>query len=144
MLLEVTCFVEVAEGWLDINDGHLFVLHADTRQTWTQTLRRQQTSSPFVAGTFTVNETPEDVMEQVSVIVTGDTHHDMETAKDRLIEALQASAYRMVFGVEDTVEVWRAKAADVTVSSSQPLMFARKCIVAAQVPRHPRIERRMA
>lgn len=143
LMLEVTCLIEVPEGWLDLNDGSTFVLHRDTRSAFSSTLRRQIAVSQFVAGSFSVNETAEDVTEQLSVIVTGETHYDMELAKDRLIEALQSAQYRIVFGVEDSVETWRAKAADLTVTSEQPMMFARKCVVAAQVPRHPKVERRM-
>lgn len=144
LTLEVTCLVQIPEGWLDVNDQVTYTLHTDTRQTWTQTLRRQTTQSMFVAGTFTINETAEDVTETVAVIVTGETHHDMELAKQRLIDALQASSFTVVWSVEDTVEVWQAKAADITVTSEQPMMFARKCVVSAQVPRHPVVERRMA
>lgn len=144
LMLRVTCLVEVPEGWLDLNDGQTFTLHRDTRATWQSTLRRQVATSQFVAGSFSVNETAEDVTETLSVIVTGDTHHDMEMAKDRLIEALQTAQYQVVFSVEDSVEIWRAKAADVTVTSDQPLLFARRCVVTGQVPRHPKIERRMA
>jgi hypothetical protein len=144
LMLEVTCLIEIPDGWLDVNDGYTYTLHRDTRNQWSQTLRRQTVASMFVAGSFTVNETPEDVQEQLAVIVTGDTHHGMELAKDQLIEAVQASQFQLVWSVEDTVERWKCKAADVSVTSEQPMLFARKCVVQAQVPRHPVIERRMA
>lgn len=142
--LDITCLVQIPEGWLDVNDGTQFALHRETRGTYQMTLRRQTTQSQFVAGTFTINETPEDVSETLAVIVTGQTHHDMETAKDRLVEALTAAQFQVVWAVEDTVETWEAKAADITVTSEQPMLFARKCVVRAQVPRHPSVERRMA
>lgn len=141
--LDVSARISTPFGWLEVNYGP-YELHRSSFGETQRTMRRTQTTNPFVPGTFTVNAVPDNVTETLAVWVTGDSHYEMDVALQTLIEALEAPSFLMEKRVEDSLEMWWCFSADVQIQTQAEYLHARKALVNAQVPRLPQVQRSMA
>lgn len=136
-VLRVRVELSTSKGWLNINDHDAYELEAETRSTRQVTHRRQETSSPYVPGTFVINAVPENINETISVWVRGPSHHDLATRIDSLTNALTQPQFYVRWTVEDHTETWLCQIADYTITSQRELTHATVAKVSANVPRYP-------
>jgi len=141
--LDVSCRVSTSNGWLEVNYG-VYELHKESFNAQQRTMRRTTTTNPFVPGTFTVNAVSDNVVENLAVWVTGDTHYEMDVAIQVLVDALEQPSYLIERRIEDSWQTWWCYAADVAISTQHEYLHARRALVQAQVPRLPQIQRGLA
>ena len=134
--------VEVPQGWLSINDGVIYRVHAESFASGGATqFRRQRVQSPFVAGQFTVNAVEDIVEENVTVYVTGYDYVDLQDNVDNLIEAFSQFSYQMRVDTDSSRKIWNCDQADYSVSYDQVGLHNRLLIARFTVPRQPTVQR---
>jgi len=126
-------------GWLDINDHLGYELHADTLSGSQMRHRRQTASSAYLPGEFTITAVPENVDENVSVWVTGDTHHQMMQNLYQLQDAFSQLMFVMSWVIEDHAFWWSCQVADYQIQTQRELWHAKRTRITATVPRAPTV-----
>lgn len=136
--LTISCRVSVPEGWLEINDGHKYSLTAESLVATQRTWRRQEVSSPFVDGTFTVNAVLENISLPVSLYVYGADHGDMVRNLEAVTAAFEQFDYILAIRRGEHAEVWRCQLSDSSIDTRREFQHARMAMVTFPVPCYPR------
>lgn len=135
--LSIRCSVQTPDGLLDINDRNVYRLEASSIGSSQVTYRRQQATSPYVPGTYTVNAVPETITEVVGVYVYGNDHYDLRKLLERLTAAFTQMVYTVFWEVENDSYAWRCEIADYTVDTRREFRHSTMALATFQVPRYP-------
>lgn len=135
--------VEVPQGWLDLNDGLVYRVAADSFDSANQQFRRQQVISPFVGGKFTVNSVPDQVEETLAVWVNGVESIDLQDNIDNLINAMTQFHYQVRIDIDANRRVWNCEQADYTIGYSQVGMHNRVVKASFNLLRQPTVYREL-
>lgn len=142
--LDMSVKIETATGWLDLADGALFDLEATTFDSQSVTWRKQEATSPWVEGSFVTSAVREDVTENLSVYVYGESRSEHMRMRKALTDALGQLTYRILVRVEETAVYWDCEPADYSITTSREFLHATMCVVKAQIPRKPELETLLA
>jgi hypothetical protein len=135
--LDLSCKIQAAAGWIDLEDGLHYSVHGESFAESSQTFRRHEVSSEWVEGTFPINAVRENVAEQLVVWVKGSTHYEYVQYRNKLTAALTQLSYQLMLRIEDLATYWQCWAADYTLQEQREFRHARIGIVRATVPRLP-------
>lgn len=137
--LDVTCRVSKPGGWLDINDHRHYELGGETFKQRQIRYRRQEVSSPYTDGSFTVNTTKSNVREAVQVKVTGISHRAMRVAVDELVDVFAQNNYTMQWEIGGDAFTWLCQPADATIDTRREFLHAKLATVSFEISRHPEV-----
>jgi len=132
-----TCRITGPAGWLDLDDHEHYIVAGDSFQAAQQTWRRQQITSPYVAGKFTTHAVPDTVQEQVNVWVLGINQGELQDNLAQLIDTFSQPEYDLVWSADQAAYTWHCEMADYSIDYSNTLLFARQLSFKAQIPRSP-------
>lgn len=121
---------------LELNDHVKFYIGAES-QPGQVTWQREQVTSQFVEGDFTVSRRRGNVMETVTLEVLGDNQAQLQTNLAELIAAFKQDSFTLTTTFNGTSYAWACEAADYQVLWSGPRMVANQIQVQFQVPRKP-------
>lgn len=110
---------------------------ASSRSTQQTAWRKVMATNPYVEGSYPVSAVKDNIVEQLSVYVTGSTSADLRAKLEALKACLDQLSYSIAWSVGGDVEYWKCFTAEYSMESSQPLQVARKALLKAQVPRLP-------
>lgn len=102
--------------------------------SWT----KNQITSPYTDGAFTVNRTRGQVTEPVTVEVLGETDTDLQTNLATLINAFSQDSFVLLIGIGAANYQYQCEAADVQLArwTVSGMLFKQQQVV-FQVPRQP-------
>lgn len=127
---------------LSLCDDHsVYRLEATTREERQVSFRKQEVTSPFVEGSYLITAVRENVVENVSLYVYGDSQVQMDQRLEAVLERLEVPRYRMYWRSDGVEERWDCQAASYTVRTQREFQYAKMALVKAQIPRLPRITR---
>lgn len=121
---------------LDINTGYYRIAGPDIMSgqvTW----QRQQVSAPWVDGEVTVARRRGNVMEPLTVYVTGSDQSTLNTNIQDLIWAFTQDRYTLSITIGAQQHDWDCEAADYSVRVSTPYMKSLYVPVTFQIMRKP-------
>ena len=142
MSVDVRIMVErLAVGdWLSLTDGDIYRVQGDTMAEYRVSMRRQETTNPYVDGTYLINAVRENVEETLSVFVYAPDHLRLVEAVDAVVDAFTQLTYRTYVEIDGSCRVWSCYAAsEVSVQSGREFKHARMAQVSVTVPRLPAI-----
>lgn len=139
--VQVTARISTPTGWLDLEDPEGgYELHPETLSGGSVSYRTVIASSPWVEGDVATSAVRENVLEALSVWVTGDTPHEFYTRWKRLTDALEQRAFTVELTVEDAAFTWTVtRPAEHTTDTQQAFLVARTGLVRAKVARLPEL-----
>lgn len=141
--IDIKCRVTTPGGWLNLMEGP-YRLTGDAFAEDSVTWRRQEVQNAFVEGSWLVNAVRENVTSAVDVWVRCDTHADLAKALEDLRAAFCQINYGLEFTVEGVTYYYRCYAADYSIQTGREFRASRMAKFAAQVPRHPIYEVKVA
>lgn len=126
-------------GWINLDDHQNYIVASDSFGSSATTWRRNQVTGPYVAGKFTVSAVPDQVTENVSVYVLGESQTELQLNLANLIDAASQPAFELQWSVDNAVYVWQCDCADYTIDFVNANLFARQLLVKLSIPRNPMI-----
>lgn len=138
--LAVQASIQTQLGWVDLEDianGYELGKESFTEQgvSW----RKQTVSSDWLEGTFVNHGVRENVVEKLSVYVTGATPYEMAVRMKVITDALGQTRFGLKFTFDDLQETWSCTMSDYTISSTQELRFSKLALVQASISRLPSV-----
>lgn len=135
--MNVSCRVSTASGSLEVNDGVTFRLASESSSNRAVQWRRQQVTSPFVHGSFTVSAVMDNVAEIISIYVYGATNTELREQLERLTDAFSQMDYTITWEIDGDAYAWRCSVADYQVDTRREFQHATMALVTFQVSRYP-------
>lgn len=120
---------------LELND-HLNFVAAPSSPGQVQ-WQRQQVSSPWVDGAYTVNRHREQVMEELTFEVKGSSDANLQTNLGTIVAAFSQANFTITSTFNGTAYAWACEAADYQVVWDGPRHVAKQLQVRFTVPRSP-------
>jgi hypothetical protein len=134
--------IEVPQGWLELNDGVMYKVHAESFGSGAaQALRRTRVTSPYVGGQFLVNAVEDQVEENITVYCFGYDQIDLQDNIENLINAVSQFQYQVRIDTDASRRIWNCESADYSVSYDQVGMHNRIVQVRLTIPRLPTVYR---
>jgi hypothetical protein len=125
--------------WLDINNGTSYKIGKGSFEESSTTFRRDEISSPFVEGKFTVNALRENVSEKLSVHVFGADTIAVQNNVTALINAVKSNQFLIQVTVGNAQQIWLCFASDYSVNTQLEYLHARRALVNVTVTRYPTV-----
>ena len=136
--LGLSMMIQSGTLWLQLEDpAGGYELHAETFATRQVSHRKKDVSSEWVEGEYTQRSLRENVVEAVSVWVSGETVGETMTRMRALTSCLDQPNFGIRWEIDGYSETWQCQSSDYSIESDQPMLFSRLCLVKAQVPRLP-------
>lgn len=136
--LHVSVVIATPTGPLELeNPAGGYEIGKDSFARSSRSWRKQEISNEYTEGTYVNRAVLENVVEPLSVYVSGDTQFEFQERMRRLVDAFGQLQYTISRLIGDHEEVWACTVADYTVETSQEFLFATIGRVDAQVPRLP-------
>ena len=133
------CRMTGPDGWLNLDDHENYIVAAESFASSATTWRRNQVQSPYVAGKFTASAIPDQVTENVTVYVLGESQTELQINLANLIDAVSQIAFELQWSADNAVYIWQCDSADYTVDWIAANLYARQLSVKLQIPRNPTI-----
>lgn len=141
MDLDLSAKVAGPSGWVDLEDGLYYSLHAESFGESGTSWRKKDLNADWIEGSYTVSAVRENVTETVSVWVRGETHFEFRTKVEDLITCFSQLNYLFMKRIEDVAEYWTCPSpADYTIRTQHEYIHARIGVFAAQVIRLPTVQ----
>lgn len=139
-LRNFTCAVSTPTGgWLNLNDTVNYRMTSESFNSYTQSWRRTEVISPWIAGKYLVHAVPDAVEENVSVYVMGTSQVQARNAIDYLVACATQMSYQIRYELDEVRVTWDCLAADFTVEMSRELVNNAMAIVRLAVTRQPQV-----
>lgn len=133
------CRMTGPDGWINLDDHENYIIASDSFASSATTWRRNQVTSPYVAGKFTASAIPDQVTENVNVYVLGESQTDLQINLANLIDAVSQPAFELQWSADNAVYIWECDCADYTIDFVNTNLYARQLSVKLQIPRNPTI-----
>jgi hypothetical protein len=101
------------------------------------TLRREEVKSPYVHGSYVVNQVKDQGQGRVVIQVDAPTYSDLKTHIQTLIDAFSQWDFVITFTFEGAVFQWNCTMADYAVGFVNERWHSKAIEVGFQFPRHP-------
>lgn len=138
--LDLSAKVQGRGGWVDLEDGQYFSLHAESFASAAQSWRKQQINNDYVEGTYTLSAVRENVTEAVSIWVRGETHLVWRQNIEVLTSAFTQIGFQFMRRMSDLVEYWTITSpADFSIATEQAYWHSRIGLFQAQLSRLPKV-----
>lgn len=137
-VLDVSMTISTPSGPLELATAP-YDLHPDTDAERAVSWRKKEVTNPHVEGSYTIHAERENVVVPVSIWVEHPQRKQLRAALQRLEDALSQLHYQITYRVEDDTAVWDCEVADYAVQTQQAYLHASMALVAAQIPRRPRV-----
>lgn len=124
-------------NWINLDDHENYITAADSFGSSATQQRRSQVTGPYVAGKFTTYAVPDQVTENVTIYVLGDSQTVLQANLANLIDAVNQLYFQLVWSVGETSYTWDCDCADYTIDFVNTSMFARQLSVKLSIPRNP-------
>jgi hypothetical protein len=139
-LTNFTCAISTPSGgWLDLNDTINYRVTAESFNSYSQSWRRTEVTSPWIAGKYLVHAVPDAVEEGVSVYVMGTSQTQMRGSIDYLIACATQLSYQVRYELDEVRVTWDCLAADFSVEMSRELLNNAMATVKLSVTRQPQV-----
>jgi hypothetical protein len=139
-LSNFTCAITTPSGgWLNLNDTINYRMTADSFSTYSQSWRRTEVTSPWIAGKYLVHAVPDAVEEAVSVYVMGSSQIQMRSGIDYLIACATQLSYQIRYELDEIRITWDCLASDFSVETSRELLNNAMSVVKLSVTRQPQV-----
>lgn len=125
--------------WLDVNNGTSYKVSKGSFEESTTTFRREEVTSPFVEGKFTVNALRENVSEKLSIRVSGADTISVQNNVTALINAVKANQFLIQVTLGNAQQIWFCFASDYSVNTQMEYLHARQALVNVTVTRYPTV-----
>jgi hypothetical protein len=136
--LDVSCRVSTGpDTWLELNDGHVFVLAEGTFEDEAQPVRKARASGPFTRGSVVTNVVEDNVVAPLNVYVRDATHFDLEESVRKVTDAVMQNQFTIEHTVGNLIRVYACYGSEYTVSTTRPFLHARMALVKVQLERSP-------
>lgn len=143
--LELIVKAETETGWLYLEDEENgYSLHAESHREQAVTHRTQKTDNIWAEGELVTAKARNNVMEPVTVWVTGQTPFEYQARMEVLEAVFEQLHYRIMWRLGDAVEWWSCQVSDYTRHQEREHMHATTGYLSIQVSRQPRVTRGMA
>lgn len=148
-ILDFTMSVEKEDGtWLDINDGNIYRVAAESIGVTNTAWRKTEVISPYVEGKFLVHAVKDMVGSNLTVWVTGypqNTHaagqNQLQVNIENLVSQFEQMSYQIKYTMGDTQIVWDCQTADYSIDYAHAYVHAMMVPVKFIVPRFPTVTR---
>ena len=138
--IRLSMLLQSGDKWIQLeNPNGGYELHTDTFGQRQVTHRKVEVESEWIEGSYTQRSLRANVMETVSVWVTGASSGEMMKRVRAITDTLDQPSFRIYWEVDGYKEVWICQSSDYVIESSQPMLFARKVLVKATIPRLPKV-----
>lgn len=138
--ISLSLLLQSGSNWIELEDPDGgYQLHAETFSNRQVSHKKVEVSSDWVEGTYTQRSLRNNVNENVSVWVQGSSTVEMMQRVRRLTDTFDQPSFKIYWQVDGYREGWSCQAADYTIESSQPMLFARQVLVKANIPRLPKV-----
>lgn len=134
--LLVKARVSVDGDWLDLM-ADPYRLSGEALVESSTSWRRNDVSSPFVHGSWTVAAVMENVQENIDVYVRAGDSESLQQAVLTLCRPFSQPNYLLEIQFDTAKVVYQCYVADFSVKASRELRFARMAQVTFTVPRDP-------
>jgi len=122
---------------LDISDNVRYRLADMTLGNRSVSFRRQQATSPYLPGTWTISAVPDTISENVGVYVYGTSNAELRLRLDQLTDCFSQLNYFMSWENEDDSYIWMCQVADYQVDTRREFQHATMALCTFEVPRYP-------
>jgi hypothetical protein len=138
--LIVSAVIESPTGPIELEDlvGG-YTLAKDSFSTKAASFRKQEVSSIYVRGVFPVRAAPDNIVETVTVDVTGETQAELYERVKALTDALEQLRFAMTVTFGNHREVWSCFISQYTLQEEQEWRVALTSQVRAQINRLPQV-----
>ena len=139
-LSAISLVLNAPSGMIELQDpGSGYSLASDTFSTKATTHRKQEIQSEWMDGTFYGRSAKENVIETISVWVSGSSQYEFTRRMDALVEGFEQLQYSMAKTVGDAYTLWTCFVADHTIETNQSFINATTGLLKLQVPRLPNV-----
>jgi hypothetical protein len=136
--LPLVARIAYAGRWLDLQDEDSgYCLGSDTLSSATAGFHSNDSTSPYVQGTYSSGIQADDVTETVSVWCVGQTTFGVRSRRQLLIDAFSQPTYQMFWRVEDAAEMWDCRFASLSRNTQKEYLHDRRELLTFSVPRKP-------
>lgn len=147
--LQFTMSVKQENGsWLNLNDGNVYRVAADSIGSQATSWRRTEAQSPYVEGKFLIHAVKDMSSVNLTVWVSGypqNTHsagqNQLQTNIDALINPFEQMSYQVKYTAGDTQITWDCQTADYSVEVTKDYLYAMYVPVKFTIPRFPTVTR---
>lgn len=133
------CRMTGPDGWINLDDHENYIIASDSFAGSAMVWRRNQVTSPYVAGKFTASAIPDQVTESVNVYVLGESQTELQINLANLIDAVSQPAFELQWSADNATYIWECDCADYTIDFVNTNLYARQLSVKLQIPRNPTI-----
>ena len=127
---------ELDESPLELNDG-AYLVASDGLRPGDIGYRREQVSSPWVDGEFTVHRHKESPEAQIVINVQGDSQSQLKAHIETLVKAFTQDEFDLELEINGAKWFWRGEAADHAIGWGRERRHALSVPVGFQFPRYP-------
>jgi len=120
-------------GDLHLNDDVAFYVADGSFEDGAGTFRTSEAQSPFIDGTWVYNARKENETVSLKVYAQGGTSRELAVNLKALKDALSQPHFQVVRVLEDAKTTWTCFPSDWSVSSTRPLVHARKALLTSQL-----------
>lgn len=141
--LVVSCQLEISPGvFLQLEDDvNGYWIEAGTFASRDITYRQILLNTPWTEGSVAVQSVRENIVEPLSIFVTGPDHYTFDQRVQTVTGALEQLAYQVVRVIGNSQETWDCIPAQYTIVTQQEYLVATMGLIRAQVPRQPAVTR---
>lgn len=93
--------------------------------------------TPWTEGSVVVQSVRTNVVEPVSIWVTGPDHYTFDTRVQTLTNALEQLSYHIKRTLANSLQTWDCMPAKYSILTQAEYLWATRGLVRAQVPRYP-------
>ena len=122
---------------LDINDHLNYIVAGPEFLGGQMSWERNQVSSPFVDGDFTVNRRRQNVTENVVIEIMAGSGLELQVNTRVLTQAFSQDEFYMKVEINKATSIYRCEAADYKLVTSGPRFVANQIQCVFSVPRRP-------
>lgn len=123
---------------IDGSNAEAYELHPDTAANQEINWRKQEAANQFVEGSFTTSAVRENVIEDLSIWVNGDTQDEVVQRQFELVGRLGQRKFTITLELAGVTQVWTCFPAACTVQTKHEYLHAPTTLVTAKVPRLPK------
>lgn len=134
---------EISYGtrWVNLNDGVIYKIGAESRDSTARTWRKVTADSPILGGNYLIHAVPEMVSEQLSIWVYGATQTEVSDNLFGIVDLFEQYDFRIRWTFDEYREYWRCQLADATLGRGQVWTHSLMAQAQFTVPRYPDVTR---
>lgn len=131
------CEIYYGGRWVSLNDMVNYQVAADSFSDRSQSRRRVTATSPVYDGTFEVHSVLENVTEQISVRIYGQSQNEVTENFLLLRDAFAQTRYNVRLRLSDHLETWLCMPAEWNLDRTHVYVHNCQAVMKLSIPRFP-------